>query len=57
MIDPTRGDHTFSRTYEVEAPTESKAYQLATDIMNEVDDPEYGKLKHRSIFNYIAKEI
>jgi len=53
MVDPTKGDATFPKTYEVEAENESKAYQEAEKMQSQ-DAPD---IKWRSVFNFNVKEI
>ena len=56
MIDPGKGDHTFNKSYTVEAEDESDALKKAEALKEEEYDNEYGYLKHRCVFNYFIKE-
>lgn len=53
MVDPTKGDNTFPKTYNVEAESESKAYTEA-EKMQEKDTTDIAR---RSIFDFKVEEI
>lgn len=53
MIDPTKGDETFSKSYEVESGSESEAYRKAEELKDK-DEPNISK---RSVFDYDITEI
>jgi len=57
MIDPHAGDHTFNKSYIVEAENENEALEKAEAEKDSIKDPEYGELKYRSVFNYFIKEV
>ena len=52
MVDPTKGDEAFNRTYYVEAENELKAYSKAQDEQSKDEE-----VKHRSTLSYTATEI
>lgn len=53
MVDPTKGDHTFDKSYEVEAEKEMSAYKIAEELhSNDIES-----IRYKSIFNYRIKEI
>lgn len=57
MIEPTKNDATFNRSYEVEAENKREAIEKAESLKDETYDDEYGYLSQRSVFNYSVKNI
>lgn len=53
MVDPTKGDETFPKSYEVEAESESEAYKKAEELKDK-DEPN---IAQRSVFDYDVTEI
>jgi hypothetical protein len=57
MVDPTKGDHTFNKSYTVEAENEREALEKAEALKDAVEDPEWGQLGRRTVFNYFIKKV
>ncbi len=53
MVDPSKGDETFNKTYKVYAEDESKAFDEASKAQSNDEED----IRYRSIFNYSVKEI
>jgi len=53
MVNPIQGDHTFAKTYTVDARNEEDAYWVA-EPKQENDEPRIAKC---AIFSYKAEEI
>lgn len=53
MVDPTKGDATFPKSYKVDAIDKNEAYTEAEKLLDKEPD-EFSK---RSIFDYTVKEL
>lgn len=52
MVDPTKGDQTFPKIYEVEAENKWTALAAAEKMREREPD-----IRWKSVFNYVAQEI
>ena len=53
MVDPTKGDETFKKSYTVEAESEYDAYTKAGKKQSE----DVESIARRSVFDYKVKEV
>jgi len=57
MIDPSKGDECFNKSFTVEVEEKKQALSAAEKKKDEFYDPQYGYLNKRCVFNYSVKEV
>ncbi len=57
MVDPTKGDEVFTKSYTVDADKERDALTIADAIKDAEYDIKYGELSKRCVFDYFIKKI